>query len=34
MSEKDLARIVVGEASGDAASPCLADVVTIRRGAG
>jgi hypothetical protein len=33
MSEDDLARVVVAEASGDAAAPRVADVVTIR-GAG
>lgn len=34
MSDDDLARIVVHEASGDASKPRVADVVTIRRGAG
>jgi hypothetical protein len=34
MTVDDLGRIVVREASGDAAAPRVADVVTIRRGAG
>lgn len=34
MSDDDLGRLVVGEATGDAAAPRVADVVTIRRGAG